>query len=244
MSRKAAAPFLVVLGLAFAEPASAQQPPPAAPPTVSVVGVAAEEARPDVALVSFEVYDQRPTAADAAAENARITKAVLDGLKASGVDARDIATVGLRLSAVWGQERDPKNDQIVKQTLTAYQASDTLSVKMRILEKAGALIAEAVQNGATYQGVAFDLSDREQREDGLRVKAVANARHRASLYADGADMKLGALQSIAAGGEAPVFRPAAKGAQMNAVASPLPIEPGLISLAESVNATFALEPKP
>ncbi len=243
MSHKAA-PFLVVLSFALADPASAQQPAPPVPPIVSVVGVATEETRPDIALVSFEVFDQRPTASEAAAENARVTTAVLSGLKASGIDPKDIATVGLRLSAVWGEERDPKNDRIVKQTLTAYQASDTLSVKMRALEKAGAQIAEAVQNGATYQGVSFDLSDREQKEDALRVKAVANARHRASLYADGADMKLGALQSITAGGDEPVFRAAAKGVQMTAAANPMPIEPGLISLAESVNATFALEPKP
>ena len=52
------------------------------------------------------------------------------------------------------------------------------------------------------------------------VKAVANARHRASLYAEGAEMKLGALQTIMAGGEEPVFRAAAKGVQTTAAASP------------------------
>ncbi|HEY1940994.1 MAG TPA: SIMPL domain-containing protein [Roseiarcus sp.] len=240
MSRKIA-PIFVVLSFALAESAWAQQPSPPAPPTVSVVGVATEEARPDIVLASFEIFDQRPTAADAEGENARMTAAVLDGLKASGVAAKDIATVGLRLSPVWGEERDAKNNAIVKRTLTGYEASNTLSVTMRALDKVGALIAEAVQNGANYQGVAFDLSDREQREDALRIKAVANAIHRASLYAEGAQMKLGAVQSIGADGAEPAYRPAPRGkAMMTAAASPMPVEPGLISLAESVTATFAL----
>lgn len=240
MSRKIAAIF-VVLCFAFPKSAWAQQPAPPAPPTVSVVGVATEEARPDIILINFEILNQRPTATDAEGDNARMTTAVLDGLKASDIDPKDIATIGLRLSPVWGEERDAMSSQIVKRTVTAYQASNTLSVKIRALDKAGALITKAVQNGATYQGVEFNLSDREEREDALRVKAAANALHRASLYAEGAQMKLGAVQSISADGAEPAYRAAPMGKAM-AAAAPLPVEPGLITLAESVNATFALVP--
>ena len=36
-------------------------------PTVTVVGVATEDVRPDIAIVTFDILDERPTASDAAA---------------------------------------------------------------------------------------------------------------------------------------------------------------------------------
>ncbi len=215
-------------------------------PTVSVVGLASEEAQPDIAIVTFNISDERPAANDAAGENARLSRAVIEGLKGSGIEAKDIATIGLSLFPVWNDERDAKTGQIVKRTLTGYRASNTLSVRMRAIDKAGAIIAQGVQNGAIYQGVAFDLFDRESREDALRVKAVGNAMRRASLYAEGAAMKLGPLQAINAEFAQPMFRAgsgAARSFSTASAAAPLPVEPGFITLSESVTATWALAPQ-
>ena len=239
-------PLLALVPLAFAESAAAQQAAPPAPPTVSGGGVATEDARPDTALLTLVVLDLRPTAGEAEGENARVSTAVIEAFKAAGVEAKDIATVGLSLFPVWNEERDAKTGQTVKRTLTGYQASNTLSVRVRAIAKTGALIAQAVQDGATYQGLAFDLSDRESREDALRTKAVANAMHRAALYAEGAEMKLGALQTInAEAGQS--FRsmnmPAPRALAMAPAASPMPVEPGLVTLSESVTAVWTLAPK-
>jgi uncharacterized protein YggE len=239
--------ILAFAGLALADPASAQEPSASkTTPTVSVVGLASEEARPDIATVTFNISDQRPDANDAAGENARLSRAVIEGLKGAGIEAKDIATIGLSLFPVWNDERDAKTGQIVKRTLAGYQASNTLSVRMRAIDKAGAIIAQGVQNGAVYRGVAFDLSDRESREDALRVKAVGNAMRRASLYAEGAAMKLGPLQAINAEFAQPTFRagsgPASSLSTASAVA-PLPVEPGVITLSESVTASWALAPQ-
>ena len=135
---------------------------------------------------------------------------------------------------------------MVKRTLSGYQASNALSVRVRAIDKTGSIIERGVQNGAVYQGVAFDLSDREAREDALRVKAVANAMRRASLYAEGASMKLGPLQAIDADLAPPLYRVgsgAARTLNWPPSATPLPIEPGLITLSESVTATWALAPQ-
>jgi hypothetical protein len=231
---------------AHADSALAQQTAPSpAPPTVSVTGVATDEAAPDIASITFNLSDQRPTAADAEGENARVTTAVVAGLKASGIDDKDVSTLGLSLFPIWSEERDPKTGATLKRTLTGYQASATLRVRVRAIDKAGALVAQGVQNGATYQAIAFDLSDREAREDALRVKATANAMHRASLYAQGAAMKLGPLQSISAEGGQPAYplAGAPRALAMTSGASPMPIEPGEITLSESVVATWTLAPQ-
>jgi len=69
---------------------------------------------------------------------------------------------------------------------------------------------------------------------------------RAALYAQGASMKLGPLQAINADVAQPMFRVgsgAARSLSMAPAATPLPVEPGLITLSESVAATWALAPQ-
>lgn len=227
--------------VAVTAPALAQERAPA-PPSVSVVGEAEEQVRPDLAILVLNIIDDRPNANDAATENARIASAVVDGLKGSGVDAKDIATVGLSLTPVMTEQRDPKTNQYLKSVLTGYHAANVIRVRVRDIDRAGAFIAASVQNGALYQRVGFDVSDRDAREDALRVKAASNAMHRAALYAEGAGMKLGAVRSISAQGSRPqplyeMSRVATAGL---AAAPPAVVEPGLISLSETVNATFDL----
>lgn len=227
----AAALFVVATAPALADDSAA-----AAPPTVTVVGQAAEDAKPDIATFSLSVEVEKPVAADAADENARRAKAVIAGLTAAGVADKDLSTTGLSLNPVWSSN-SPR-------AVSGYQAINRLTVKAQPIGKVGTLIAAAVANGADYQSLGFDLSDRAAHEDALRVKAVENAAHRAELYARGAAMKLGPLRSIRADAAAPIFRPMAE--PMRAMAggapTPPPIAPGLITLSETVTATWALTP--
>ena len=239
-----AAPALLAVAIALAPvAAAAEESGPSVAggaPTVVVSGQASEDVKPDIATVSLSIEVEKPTAAEAANENARRAEAVIAGLEAAGVDAKDIATVGLSLYPVWN------NSQNQLRVVSAYQATNRIAVRVQPLDKAGALVAQAVANGADYQGVGFDVSDREAREDALRVKAVENAAHRAELYARGAAMKLGPLRSIQADAAQPAYRPLAEAARsFKAVGAPPPppIEAGLITLTETVSATWALAPR-
>ena len=232
-----AAPALLAVAIAVAPVAAVAED---SAPTVAVSGQASEDAKPDVATISLSIEVEKPTATEAANENARRAEAVLAGLKAAGVDAKNIATVGLSLYPVWN------NNQNQPRVVSAYQATNRIAVRVQPLDKAGALIAQAVGAGADYQGVGFDVSDRDAREDALRVKAVENAAHRAEFYARGAAMKLGSLRSIQADAAQPVYRPLAEAARSFKSAGapvPPPLEPGLITLSETVSATWALAPR-
>ena len=237
-----AVPALLAAALAFAPIAvAAEENAPGAtgaPPTVAVIGQATEEVKPDVATISLSIEVEKPTAAEASNENARHAEAVIAALSAAGVAAKDVATVGLTLYPVWNNQSQPRS-------VAAYQAVDRLAVRAQPIGKVGALIAQAVQNGAEYQGVGFDVADREARENALRTMAVENAARRAELYARGAAMKLGPLQSIRADAAQPGVRPLmefARAAVGGASTLP-PIEAGLISLTETVSATWALAPQ-
>ena len=134
---------LVLASLVWAAPVQAQEHGSATPATVSVVGVASEEARPDIAVVILDVIDDRPNANEAANENARISTAVIDGLKGSGIDAKDIMTVGLSLAPVVTDQRDPKTNQIVKSVPNGFHASNVIRVRVREIDRTGAFIAAA-----------------------------------------------------------------------------------------------------
>ncbi len=133
---------LVLIGV----PALADDRP--ASPSISVIGEASAEVRPDIAILSFEISDDRPTPVDASNENARLAGAVIDGLKGSGVDAKDISTVGASLSPIMSDVRDPKTGQ-TKLVVTGYHARNVLSVRVRDIDRTGAITGTSVQNGAT-----------------------------------------------------------------------------------------------
>ena len=140
-------------------------------------------------------------------------------------------------------QRDPKTNQVVKTVVTGFRASNVLRIRLRDIDRAGALIGASVQNGALYQSISFELSDRDAHQDALRVKAVQNAAHRAALYAEGAQLKLGALRTLAADAGRMNFQSAPVGRVMAASvagAAPAPIEGGVITLTESVTATYEL----
>ena len=234
--------FLLAFAIASLPLSALAEERPSAP-TISVVGVARAQARPDMAVVTLNVMADKLTANDAANENTRLTTAVVDGLKGSGVDAKDIVTLALNITPIMTDQRDPKTNQFIKTVVTGFRAFTRLSIRVRVIDRGGAYIANAVQNGALYEGVAFDLSDREAREDELRAKAVENAAHRASIYAGGASLKLGALRSLS-----PVETyspPVSMGAPRALTAAPAPVapmdlEPGLLTLSEGVNAVYEL----
>ena len=223
------------LVLAFSASALAQDRSPSVlPPSISVIGEAQADVPPDMAILTLSISAERPTAADAAAENARTAKAVIDGLKSAGVAAQDIQTVGLSIYPEF------TNSSSQKRSVTGYHATDSLSVRVRAIDKAGALAGAAVESGALYQSIRFDISDREARQDTLRVAAVDNAHRRAELYAKGAGMKLGLPRAIIAQGAGSHDGgfPRVNAVAMSRSAPEPAIEAGTLTLRESVEATF------
>ena len=124
-----------------------EAPPPRSARPLTVVGEASDEARPDVAWISLTIRDQKPTAADAANENARRANAVINALTGAGVEAKDIATLGLALDPVWSSGNSPHS-------VVAFEATNRLSVRAQPVAKAGPIIAQAVLAGPNIRASA------------------------------------------------------------------------------------------
>jgi uncharacterized protein YggE len=236
-----APPALALLfALSLPGAASAQAALVDSVPHIVVVGHAHTEVAPDYAVLSLAVVTERPKAAAAAAANAEAAQAVIDAVKTQGIDPKDVQTSEVSLNPVY----DTISDAVGRgttQKLRGYQARNGLTIRVRAIDKAGALAASLIDKGANeFQGISFGYS----REDELNAKlydaAFRDALRAAKAYLPAAGVSLGRVLEIAPndeGGYRPrVFAKTATFASDAAV----PIEPGTLSYDSQVRVTWEL----
>jgi uncharacterized protein len=211
-------------------------------PTITTNGIASIEVVPDIATISLGVDTERPKAADAARDNSRAVQALIGEIKAQGIEAKDIKTLSVTLAPVYDEIRDP-NGYVTKRTLRGYAAHNSLSVRVRKIEKAGALAGQLMDKGANgFEGIEFDYTQKEAKYDALRGDAVRDALRKANSYVNGLGLKLGRVLEIAAQAPSRVF-PTAMSAGTRAKsepAPPVPFEPGSEVLRTEVQVTWEL----
>lgn len=192
---------------------------------------------PDVAQVSAGVVTQAPTAAAAMAENATRMTAAIAALRKAGVDARDIQTASVDLSPQYryGENQPP--------ILTGYQASNSVSVRLRSIARAGATLDALVAAGVnTINGPTLMVDKPEAAIDEARVKAVAEAKRRADLYARAAGLSVVRILAIDESEMAQPPRPMPMMAMARAKeAADTPVEAGEQKLTVRLSVSFELK---
>lgn len=164
--------------------------------TISVTGVGRVAATADVLMLDLAVEVQAVTASEALAANNKQTVAVLSALKDHGIQERDIQTTQLSINPVFARQ-DPDDTSPPK--IAGYQARNGLSVRLRDLEGAGAVIDATVQAGGDairIDGISFSFADPAGLFVKARKRAIADARARAQQLADGFGVALGNVKSI------------------------------------------------
>ncbi len=226
---------------AVAEPSSTTTPPDTTPPTagvsrtITVTGQGTATVKPDMATVQLGVSVARPTANAALQQANKSATALIDALKAAGVADDDITTSNL---SIWPQY---DNAQV-----TGYTASNTVSVKVREIDRTGPVIdaaAEAAGDDISINGVSFGLSDPEQATATARADAMANAAKRAGEFAAAADAEVGAVLQISETAVQPfvptIYAADAAGAAPASTAVPTPIQTGTTDVSVTVNVVYA-----
>jgi hypothetical protein len=221
----------------LAGPAAAQQAE-ASRPQVVVTGEGRVAAAPDMATISLGAQNDAATAAEALAATSAATAAILEGLTAAGIAARDIQTDQLSLSPRYDYSRGDGQP-----VLLGYTASNTVRVRVRDLATLGAQLDAAVAAGGNrFDGLAFGLQDPGPSEDMARTRAVEDALRKAALYAGAAGLRLGPVVSIIEqggfAGPSPMFR-----AEAAPAAAPVPVAPGELLTVATVTVTLELLPQ-
>ena len=217
--------------LAVALPATAQEQ---TRPRVTVNGEATISVEPDLAQLRAGVTTDAKTAHEAAEANSRTMNAVMAAARAAGIAERDLQTSRYSIQPIYEQGR-PQRDRI-----SGFQASNSLLLKIRQIDKLGEIIDRLVAAGAnTMGGVEFLVSDPSKLLDEARTQAIADARRRAQLYATAAGVNLGGVFTITEQATGMPFPPMPMG---RAAAAPeTPIAPGERTLRLSVTVTFDLQ---
>jgi len=182
----------------------AQQPATIAPiPQIAVSSRAEVKVNPDRANIQISVQTRGETAAAAAAENARKQKAVIDGLRALGIDAKDISTAGYN---VYPEQRyEPNKEPVV----VGYNVTNTLSVELKTISMVGQAIDVALAKGANMiNSLQFYASNTEAARQEAIAMAVRKARADADAAAKAAGGSITGMLEISVGSTyTPIPRP-------------------------------------
>ncbi len=210
--------------------------------TVSIAGRGEVQAAPDMAMITSGVTSQGATAREALDANTAAMTALLDELKAAGIEARDIQTTGFSVNPnyVYSDQRD-SNGYSQAPKINGYQVSNTVTVIVRDLEALGTILDRSVTVGAnTVNGVTFSVSDTTELLNEARKKAFADARAKAELYAETAGTTLGDLESIRESQNFDAPQPYAMYARAEAVSTPVPVEAGELTFSITVDVEWEL----
>jgi uncharacterized protein YggE len=209
------------------------------PAGVAVTGTGRVSVRPDTALVQVGAEARAPLLADASAEVARRTTAVLARVRELGVEERDIRTVSYAVEPVMSAPRNQEPPRI-----TGYHVVNVVELRLRRLDAAGAALDAAVAAGANVvRALRFTLADPAAAEAEARARAVRDAAARARQLAEAAGVRLGPLRSLTEGGAGPEPRLMGYGSRALAVA-PGPVEAGQLEVVVTVQARYGVEPGP
>ncbi len=151
----------------------------------TVTGEGKVSAAPDIATVHAGVQAQGATVKLAQDQLNKAINAVSAAVKSAGVTARDIQTSGYNVNPNYDFREGG-------QRITGYQASGSLTIKVRDIDKANAVIDAATGAGANQiGGISFDVDDKTKAENEAREEAVAAAKKKAENAARIAGFTLG-----------------------------------------------------
>ncbi len=191
---------------------------------------------PDIARISAGVVTQAPTATEAIRQNAARMDSVLAALRRAGIAERDIQTSSISLHPDYRYiENQPPR-------LTGYRASNEVTVKFRDLANAGRILDALVAEGANQiNGPMLGLEEPEEAMNEARLRALANARARADVYARSLGMRVKRILSVSEGGPSYMPSPRPMAAMAREAAADTQIVPGEQAVTASLNVSFELE---
>lgn len=236
------ATFCAAALLASLSPLAAQEAAPAMRrPTLTVTGEGTARATPDMASFSTGVVSEAKTAREALDANTRSVAALIEAIKAAGIEPRDIATSGF---SVQPQYTQPKKDSGEAPHIAGYEVRNAVTVRVRKLDSLGDLLDRMVTTGANQiGGISFDIADPAALQEAARVAAVKDARHQAEVIAEAGGLRLVRVLAISSEGAAP--RPMMR--IMALPASPkldsVPIEAGESEISSNITITYEIEPR-
>jgi hypothetical protein len=158
---------------------------------ISFTGEGKISTKPDMAFVDFSVVTQGIQLADVQNKNSEKMNKVVEFLKGFGVEEKDIKTTNYNLYPQYTYE----NNRIPQ--IMGYQISQTLSVKIKQLDKVGEVMEKVVGMGINQvNSLYFGVENDEELKEQARKMAIDNAKAKAEVLAKELGIRLGKLTNF------------------------------------------------
>lgn len=230
--------------------------------TIAFSGHGEIQAVPDIANVDFTITKDDTTVKSAQAGVAVIEKKVLDFLKTKNVADKDIKTVnasfypkyeykqaicppipmGAGTAGITVSPTSPYYCPSGKQVIVGYTATESITVKIRNTDDAGAIIQGLGTLGVSdLNGPNFAIDNEDLLKAEARKLAIDDAKAKAGALAKDLGVSLGKITSFSESGNYPMY---AKSAMMDSVGSAVPapavIPKGENTISSDVTITYEI----
>jgi uncharacterized protein YggE len=212
-----------------------------APPSLVSSGQGEAKVTPDRVSVLVNVQTRAATAAAAAADNAKRTRAVLDALTRLGLAKDQLSTEGFTAYPEMRYDKEGGNPQVV-----GYVVTNSVRAESKRVDQAGAIIDAALGAGANMiNALSFYASSIEEPRRQAIGLAVASARADAEAMALAAGGTLGGLVELSTQGPTAPPRPMfdLASARKVGMAEQTPINPGQQTVNVYVTARWLFVPR-
>lgn len=155
--------------------------------TITVSGTGKVSAAPDIAVANIAISVEGATA-KTAQNNASIkSKSVVDYLKEAGIEDADIKTSGYNIYPQYNY-----NDGTPR--IRGYQVTQSLTVKIRDLDKANSILDGVVSAGANQvNSLQFQIDEQDKLRAEARREAIKDANEKAEELEDELGINLGKI---------------------------------------------------
>ncbi len=184
------------------------------PATISFTGHGEVKAVPDIASINFTILKDAKSVKEAQDSVAVIEKKTLEFLKTSGVEDKDIKTENASAYPKYEYSRtmcpqaptypgvvSPNYDCGGKQIINGYEASESITVKVRKTEDAGKIMQGLGSIGVSnLNGPNFSIDNEDGLKAQARKKAIDDAKAKAEVLAKDLGVHLVKITSFTEGG--------------------------------------------
>ncbi|MDQ0208513.1 SIMPL domain-containing protein [Alkalicoccobacillus murimartini] len=199
--------------------------------TIKVMGEGVLSAQPNQVKITIGVKTENPSVSKAQTENTQAINNIMSALMQMGVPQRAIQTVVYQI--------EPQYDYVDgTQVFRTYLITHLLQVELDDISMAGAVIDQAVENGANFvSSVQFSLKDESSLQNEALTLAVHNAREKAQAIANSLSVPMKSLpiwiKELSYNDPVRFYQVAVYGAS-----SDTSIQPGLIEIRAQIEALF------
>lgn len=177
--------------------------------TITVSGEGEVFAVPDVASLTFRMFEVSKDTDEAQRAVTEKTNIALERLKSLGIDEKDIKTIDYSIYPQYDYNQvaclsfpcPPGRSELV-----GYEVSQTISVKLRDVERSGEVLGALGQVGAdNISGLSFTIDDEDELVREARRLAIEDARAQARNLSKDLKVRLVRIVNFSEGGNYPMY---------------------------------------